>query len=203
MNCALRFFSYDFTFPADEIPQWSTLVERWYQLDPFSYGLAEAYWRLRNQMCVPEIMFLASSGGSFETDVSFSNSPTFNPAKFVHTLPNIRSSSLCQVMKWHGPVVCVQNGSSTLTSALGEALDWAVKEYKNLWIVGCQRAETCYRAEFLVLSTVLNERGAYAIRRRTTNESVTNGDAELRRFLRGDDQSTSFFISDKYEVVSG
>jgi hypothetical protein len=120
---ALNWWREEIQYPAKAEPEWSSLVERWYQLDTPAYVLAETYWRLRTRLPQPpEWLLLSSPGASNLTDSQFAASAAPSPAKFVHTLPNIRSASLLQVMRWSGKVLCIQNDPYTIVSALTEAV---------------------------------------------------------------------------------
>ena len=120
---ALNWWREQIEYPAKSEPEWSALVERWYQLDTPAYVLAETYWRLRSKLTeTPEWLLLASPGASNLTDSQFAATTAPSPAKFVHTLPNIRSASLLQVMRWSGKVLCLQNDPYTIVSALTESV---------------------------------------------------------------------------------
>jgi hypothetical protein len=130
MNVAefsLQHHRFGFEHPAKEEPHWKSMVDRWYQLDAYAYGLAQAYsvWKPTLDG-PPSIMILASALASNETDLQFAKqlkeSGIASASKFVHTLPNIRCSSLCQVMNWNGPVLCFQKDPFTQVQALREAL---------------------------------------------------------------------------------
>jgi len=120
---SLQHLSFRYEHPAREEPSWKTVVERWYQLDAPAYGLAQAYvaWKPRLRQ-PPALVFLASPQASNTTDFEFARSGANSPAKFVHTLSNIRCSPVCQVMEWAGPVICVQRDPSTQLHALREAV---------------------------------------------------------------------------------
>lgn len=146
----LAHYSWEYKFPITMEPEWAGRVERWYQLDAPAYGLTEAYWRHRENLSIkPEWIFLASAGASNPTDAQFAQSPQASPAKFVHTLPNIRSAALLQVMNWSGPVLCVQAGARTLVSALAEAL--AVAGDKPVWVLGLTYQESVWTSHIFVL----------------------------------------------------
>ncbi len=127
--------SYEYQFPGKDEPAWSKKVERWYQLDAYAYGLAQAYtaWNLSKKHH-PDLMILASPGASNLTDAQFVQTGASSPAKFVHTLPNIRSSSLGQVMDWGGPLLCIQNDPMTQLTALSEAAALA-QVFKKIWVL--------------------------------------------------------------------
>jgi hypothetical protein len=133
---AISEFSFSFPFPAPIEPNWKTKVDRWYQLDAPAYGLAEFYEQHRAQLnSPPDLIVLASPSASNATDYQFASQGAQSPAKFVHTLPNIRVSPLCQVMNWNGPVLCVQNGEKTLESAINEAKYLLSDQLKRIWVL--------------------------------------------------------------------
>jgi hypothetical protein len=120
----LGVYSQDFSFPPAREPEWAPLVERWYQLDAAAYGVTEVYWRHRDRLQKPPSwILLCSPGASNATDRAFAHAAQPSPAKFVHTLPNIRSAALLQAMKWAGPVLCVQNDPNSILTGLREGLD--------------------------------------------------------------------------------
>ena len=118
----VQHLSFHFEHPAKEEPIWKNIIERWYQLDAFAYGLAQAYtiWKPRIHSS-PAMILLASPQASNETDFQFARGGATSPAKFVHTLPNIRCSPLCQIMEWSGPVLCIQKDPLTQVHAFREA----------------------------------------------------------------------------------
>lgn len=123
-----------FEFPAKEPPAWHQRVERWYQLDSAAFGLCEIYARSKlSEMARPEMLFLASPGGCSRTDIAFVRHGAAAPAKFVHTLPNVRGSVLLQLMNWQGPMLCIQEDPNTIESALVQASRMS----KPSWVVGC------------------------------------------------------------------
>jgi hypothetical protein len=154
---ALQHLRFRFEHPAREEPSWKSIVERWYQLDAFAYGLAQAYvaWKPKLSPTHPALLLLASPGASNATDMEFARSGAQSPAKFVHTLPNVRCSSLCQVMEWAGPVLCVQKDPATQIHALREAaalLD--VGREGPIWVLsvfGVSAGAPAYQAHVFVL----------------------------------------------------
>lgn len=118
MRFSLDYF--EFSFPQTEIPSWSDKVERWYQLDAFAFGAVQALER--NSSISFDELFLASPAASTETDFHYVRSGTFSPQKFVHTLPNVRSSAALQFLGWEGPVFCIQNGPKTLETGIKELM---------------------------------------------------------------------------------
>ncbi len=117
----LAYHHCELSFPPREPPSWAAKVERWYQLDPFAYFLPEAFARFA-LASRPDSMLLACAGASNLTDHAFAAGGAVSPTKFVHTLPNIRCSSLLSVMGWSGPVFSLHRDPFTLAAAFAEAL---------------------------------------------------------------------------------
>ena len=133
----MNYRSYEFSYPTESEPKWSNIVERWYQLDAAAFGIADALSFWKDQLKTrPDLVILASPGGSNHTDGLFTQSGATSPSLFVHTLPNIRGSSFCQVMEWNGPVLCIQNDPTTRLTAIREALESFDEETQTVWIVG-------------------------------------------------------------------
>ena len=105
-------------FPQKNIPEWSTKVERWYQLDAYAFGLCEAFFHLPNKDF--NSLILASPEASNETDFHFSHHSIASPQKFVHTLPNVRASVGLQAIGKKSPLICMQNSPYSMSSALKE-----------------------------------------------------------------------------------
>ena len=146
----LRHFSFAYDYPATAEPAWAPQVERWYQLDAAAFGLTELYWRERENLSSrPAAMFLASPGGSNFTDRQFAAGATPSPTKFVHTLPNIRSAALLQVMGWSGRVLCLQKDPETVLAALSEA----VRGRRNAWVVSAFPVQGRFEAHIFVLGS--------------------------------------------------
>ncbi len=122
-------------FPASAAPEWSRKVERWYQLDAPAFAFAEAAntWREDEP---PAAIFVASPGGSNETDLEFASGGAKSPALFVHSLPNVRSSAFCQVLEWHGPLFCIQSDPDSFAKAVAEARRFFEQNGKSVWVVG-------------------------------------------------------------------
>ena len=136
-------------------------VERWYQLDAFAYGLVQAYtaWKPKLEK-PPAMIWLASPEASNETDLQFARGGAQSPAKFVHTLPNVRCSPLCQVMEWAGPVLCIQKDPYTQSHALMEAAAFLEHGSENefgspIWVLSVFRVQGSYRAQVFILSRAL------------------------------------------------
>ncbi len=114
-------------WPAQVEPSWKDSCERWQLLDAAAYALAEAWSNLvEKNRGLAELriggLVLACEGASNTTDHDFTRGGSLSPSKFVHTLSNVRISSFLQVSKFHGPLLCLQNGKETLLSGFTEAL---------------------------------------------------------------------------------
>jgi len=148
----LSWYSHSFTFPGLQEPEWSAQVERWSQLDAASFGVTEVFWHNREHLqSRPEWMLLCSPGASNRTDHQFAQAPVPSPAKFVHTLPNIRSAALLQVMKWSGQVLCLQKDPSTILNGLREALQLAEDGSLPIWVVSINQTGSDMTAYIFVL----------------------------------------------------
>lgn len=124
-----RFVAAESAYPATTTPAWAAKVERWYQLDEPAFRLCDL--RAHLPSTTPDVLLLASPGGCNATDRAFVNTGAASASKFVHTLPNIRSSPLLQVLGWTGPVLCFQSDPFTLATAIAQAPFFA-----RPWIVG-------------------------------------------------------------------
>ncbi|MGZ3722807.1 MAG: hypothetical protein ACXVA9_07765, partial [Bdellovibrionales bacterium] len=137
----LEWIHHSFEFPQTSTPEWSTKVERWYQLDAAAFALTETFWRHRDTLkSRPETMFLASPLASNHTDAQFASSQAPSPAKFVHTLPNIRGASLLQVMEWSGQVYCLQKDPETVLAAISEGMQTVKSSGREAWILSVTEA---------------------------------------------------------------
>jgi hypothetical protein len=140
--------SFEFKFPQIEPPLWKDSVQRWYQLDACAYGLAEGAFRWRD-LNRPDLVILASPLASNETDRLFIETGSGSPAKFAHTLPNIRCSPFCQVMEWSGPVLCFQRDPRTQIQGLIEGFELAGSQFPLVWILSVIRHEFHYKVHCL------------------------------------------------------
>jgi hypothetical protein len=157
MSVEQKRFSMHYAYPAGEEPGWSSMVERWYQLDGAAFGTAELFWRHREELnsCRPDLILLASPGASNLTDFQFAAIQPPSPAKFVHTLANIRITPMLKLMEWTGRVFCIQDALESRTTAIREAED--LFQYKRdlhrIWVVSVTE-NTGFDAEILVLSAL-------------------------------------------------
>ncbi len=152
-----REFHYVYSFPVQNEPEWSSSVERWYQLDAAAYGLAQIYWQYRSELSEqPDFLILASPGASNQTDYQFAHTGAMSPAKFVHTLPSVRGTSLLQIMNWKGPLLCLQRDPETWLMGLEEAESLLSIERRRIWVVmaSCQGEQ--YKASLAELQYVEN-----------------------------------------------
>jgi len=188
------FFRHSITWPLTSEPAWAGHVERWYQLDAASFVLADAYWNYKTYLKdPPNWLILASPGASNVTDAQFAAAPA-SPAKFVHTLPNVRGVALLQLMKWSGQVVCLQKDPGTVTFALGEALRLAETEDTRVWVAS-------------VYSNTINEWTAefYKVGREghfqalpSTESGQTTRDAEWWKWLAGSNRK---LVAEGFEII--
>lgn len=149
----LCFERFPISFPTVTKPLWSGKVDRWHQLDAAAYGLAQACFQW-HQMEVeqPSFMVLASRGASNDADRAFVESGADSPVKFVHTLPSVRSSTACQVMDWHGPMLCLQEDPSTLCVALVEAVKIVCEDVPVVWVLSTLREGSVFSVMRLIVS---------------------------------------------------
>jgi hypothetical protein len=178
---------HEFRFPSATAPAWSADIERAYQLDAYAYGMADAAYAWRSQLLDrPDLVILASPGASNHTDWLFAQTEGTSPSLFVHTLPNTRGSSFCQVMNWNGPVLCVQNDPVTCLTALREAIGLLSQELPTVWIISVQRGHalgTDYSVHLLSVSTA-GPSAAFEIDRRGDDDAPSPSDAQLLAWLR-------------------
>ncbi len=137
-RAGLNYYGFNFIHPAPTEPAWKDKISRWSQLDFASYGLIEAYLTWVASVTRPNFMILASPGASNETDRKFALGGGSSPSLFVHTLPNIRCSPLCQVMEWSGPVLCIQKDPYTFISGVREGYSLLNSENPVVWVIAVE-----------------------------------------------------------------
>lgn len=175
----LSWLSYNFSFPLKTEPEWAQKVERWYQLDAPAMGLAEVYWRHRARLVdSPAWILLASPGASNSTDFQFATTAP-SPAKFVHTLPNIRSAALLQLMNWSGPVLCIQKDPNTILAAMREGLSLAREIQAPVWIASVTGAANGSLVAHLF---IIDKEGPLKIRE-IESQNMANEDSHDRQWL--------------------
>jgi len=186
MTGSLHYFSFDFSFPATEPPAWAGAVERWYQLDAPAFGLPHAFehWRLRDVgLRKPDFLVFASPDGSNPTDYDFALSlkatGAASPSKFVHTLPNSRSSALLQVMNHGGPMICVQNDPATFVTGLALAFERVHPggSPTSAWVLGVtgldEGRHRCHLFQ-LIAPNACPQKGAFSWRPRRFDDNGKN-----------------------------
>ncbi len=114
---------------------------RWSQLDAYSYALAEAGYVWKNLLSPPHLVISASPSASNYTDREFVQTGALSPSLFVHTLPNVRCSLLCQIMEWSGPVITIQKDPHTFLEGLVEGFHLVGERYPVIWIVTVTKTE--------------------------------------------------------------
>ena len=120
---------------SDQDPDWISKVPRSNQLDRFANGIMDLYWENRKGLKLPDIIFLASPLASNQTDFEYIRDDYSSPSKFVHSLPNMRVLPFVQYTNWIGPLYCIQNGSSTIVSAILEALEESKFNNNVVWVL--------------------------------------------------------------------
>jgi hypothetical protein len=140
MSIFVHYQKCEFQFPVQKEPIWHRFVDRWNHLDAYAYGLVQAcfQWKMAPE-AYPDFIILASPEASNRTDFQFAHTGGLSPSKFVHTLPNVRSSSLCQVLKWNGPLLCIQNDPHTQVTALREGADLMIGHWNRIWVLSITR----------------------------------------------------------------
>ena len=199
----LKTFSHTYAYPTAQPPEWSAYVERWYQLDAAAYGMTALYWRNRDQLhAAPRMIFLASPGASNFTDAQFALSEGLSPAKFVHTLPNVRSAALLQVMNWSGSVFCLQNDPATILAGLREAVGIGGEGEDCIWVVA---AHVCANGEFQADLFVLGSSGPLIIRKSAAKamEIPVAHDKHWLSWLKRPEQDRSEFVGPGFVVSVG
>ncbi len=114
-------------------PEWSSKVERWYQLDEVCYSFCEAIHQFKD-IQKPDLIILALDGASNLSDFEFVNSGATSPSKFVYTLPNICISVLLQMLNHSAKVYCFHKGKKTLDFALQEGTEM-LKIHQCVWVL--------------------------------------------------------------------
>jgi hypothetical protein len=187
MRIRLAFRTHMFQFPAATAPAWSGQVDRAYQLDACAYGVADATeaWQ-RQPLDPPSLVILASPGGSNHTDWLFAQTTGTSPSLFVHTLPNTRGSSFCQIMNWSGPVLCIQHDPITCLTALREAIGLVGQDIPTVWIISVQRDCTrdAYYAAHLLSVSHTDPGAGFCIEQRCGTDEVPPSDARFLAWLR-------------------
>lgn len=194
----VRSYAFRYAFPVREEPEWKHLVDRWYQLDAQSYGLAQAYWHWKPRMGeAPSLLILASPGASNETDRAFVVSGATSPAKFTHTLPNVRSSPLCQVMAWSGPMLCLQRDPATQITALAQAAEWVGAEYPRVWVVACGRDGAGYVVRGWTLGV---DSGELAMHRKGARGEASGTDGDFEKWIESETRAREFWLTNGWVI---
>lgn len=138
----IRLHSETVAHPPPQEPLWAPKVDRWYQLDEPAYCLTQFVWSIKEKTQKPEGIVLACEGASNQSDTLFASQGATSAQRFSHTLPNVRASSVLQMMDWHGPLVCLQKDPFTLACALQQAP--ILFPGKLTWILNyCPSLKTC------------------------------------------------------------
>ena len=182
----VNWYHHDFVWPQTQAPEWSVKVERWYQLDAAAFALAETFWRHRESLTSrPDVLFLASPLASNPTDDAFEASPT--PAKFVHTLPNIRGAVLLQLMGWAGEVYCLQKDPQTLVAALSEGMQTVRSGARECWVVGVTGASGIFTGHVFRLRNDATESDQKITEKLAEDmANATTRDKDLLLWLKGE-----------------
>lgn len=198
----LTWFQSTMTLPTTVAPEWAEKVERWYQLDAAAFALSETYWRHRAALeRHPQWLLLASPQGSNLTDVQFAKGPS--PARFVHTLPNVRGASLLQVMNWTGRVLCLQNDPATILTAIGEGMHLP----GDVWIAGMQpkgdREERGFTGHIFVLSANSQHGTLKIVKNSTeTRETPLARDKDFLSWLNLSTRTERDFVANGFRICA-
>ena len=107
---------------------WSTQVSRSNQLDAASWALCQCYWqnksKFENLGAFQKIVLLCPQSSS-RTDNLFQKEKS--PFLFVHTLPNVRMASFCQLSGWSGDFLSLIASEREFFEVFPNTLDPAVK----------------------------------------------------------------------------
>lgn len=196
----LRIVRHSFEFPARTEPAWAAQVERWSQLDAAAFGMAEIYDRHRETLTAfPKWILLASPAASNETDRQFAMGGARSPSKFVHTLPNIRSSSILRLMPWQGPLLCLQKDPWTVATALVEATTLLETEGGPIWIAGIARETRGLEAFLFILDRTV-EKPEASLSQGQPHPRLASRDSQLLQWLAAAPVARSFSLGDGWEI---
>ena len=194
MTLGFDFFLHKLQWPVTGTPAWAEKVERWYQLDPAAFALADAYWTFQSSLNEPPgWLILASPAASNFTDAQFAASETPSPAKFVHTLPSIRGVALLQLMKWSGQVLCLQKDPGTIAYALSEAFRLAEFEETTVWVATVSQLKNEWAAAFYKVGL----EGHFQVNA-SSETPLSTRDAEWFEWL---DNSSRKYVAEGYEII--
>jgi hypothetical protein len=176
-------------------------------MDAAAFGLAQAQYEWnKSSNDRPSFLILASPGASNQTDRAFSQSGASSPQKFVHTLPSVRCSPLCQILDWSGPMLCLNQDPETILLALREAADLAdlINEgHSQVWVYSVTAYEGRHAAHcFKIGGQALRK---WALRKKTTvcasekpnakNDAKNEmNDRDFIDWLLGDQSGNSVFL---------
>lgn len=190
-------------FPATVEPEWKDRVERWYQMDGAAFALTATYWHHRPLLEVPpEWMLLASPRASNRTDAQFAAAASPSPAKFVHTLPNIRVACMLQVMGASARVLCLQKDPVTVLTALSEAMQILLSEGGPVWVLSVTEEGSGFTGHIFVLSRE-SQHATLKICKRSapTMEIGAAHDTALFSWLNRSEHPDRKFIADDIEII--
>lgn len=201
MTIPLRIVRHVFDFPAKSEPIWASQVERWSQLDAAAFGMAEIYDCHREILSAPpRWMVLASPFASNETDRQFAVGGARSPSKFVHTLPNIRSSSILRLMKWTGPLLCLQKDPWTFATGLCESATLLEVEGGPVWMAGITRTPRTHEALLFLLDPSV-EKPEYSLIAGAPSARVTARDANLLDWITRAPLERRFNLGDGWQIA--
>lgn len=198
-----RWCAHTLAFPVTVEPEWKNQVERWYQMDGAAFALTATYWHHRPLLNVPpEWMLLASPRASNRTDVQFAAAISPSPAKFVHTLPNIRAACVLQVMGASAQVLCLQKDPITLITALSEAMQMILNGGGPVWVLSVSELGSSFTGHIFILSREAQHATLKIAKRSApTMETRVAHDTALFSWLNRSEQEDRNFIADDFEII--
>lgn len=187
----VRYFEIEKEFPRKDKPMWSNKIQRWNQLDEHSNILLEASYQFQDELHPrPDLLILASFQASNTSDYKFAHSRP-SPAKFVHTLPNVRGSLLCLLNDWTVPLYTIQSKERAIIQAIEQCQKLTQRgQYKNILIAASECInDKFYKAHFLEFCLDHRNKKCYQIENQTSQSYSLNSDRELFEFLKKDSET--------------
>ena len=90
-------------------PEWAREFKHYNQMDKPTFYLAEFIWEHQRilKKFLPRCISIKSLGSSYYSDRAYVlDKKTRNPAKFIYTLPSVKTNVICGILEWEGPVYC-------------------------------------------------------------------------------------------------
>lgn len=109
-------------------PDWSEKFKHYNQMDKPTFYLAEFIWENKAELmkALPESISIKSLGSSYYSDRAYVlDKKTRNPAKFIYTLPSVKTNVICGILQWEGPVYCFVD--EVLSKDVSVVSDWLIE----------------------------------------------------------------------------